>query len=55
MTFDLFELTANYIKRSESTQDKAETLPPASRDYVMLFAIFLKRLKLFFESTEFQK
>ena len=28
--------------RSESTQDKAGSLPPASRDYVMLFAIFLK-------------
>ena len=41
--------------RSESTQDKAKTLPPASRDYVMLFAIFLKRLKLFFASSEFQK
>ena len=28
--------------RSESTQDKAGSLPPASRDYVMLFVIFLK-------------
>ena len=28
--------------RSEPTQDKAGTLPPASRDYVMLSAIFLK-------------
>ena len=28
--------------RSESTQDKAGSLPPASRDFVMLFAIFLK-------------
>ena len=28
--------------RSESTQDKAGSLPPASRDYVMLFSIFLK-------------
>ena len=28
--------------RSESTQDQAESLPPASRDYLMLFAIFLK-------------
>ena len=28
--------------RNESTQDKAGSLPPASRDYLMLFAIFLK-------------
>ena len=28
--------------RSESTQDKAGSLRPASRGYVMLFAIFLK-------------
>ena len=28
--------------RSESTQDKAISLPPASQDYVMLFVIFLK-------------
>ena len=28
--------------RSESTQGKAGSLPPASRDYVMLFSIFLK-------------
>ena len=28
--------------RSEPTQDKAETLPSASRDYVMLSVIFLK-------------
>ena len=28
--------------RSESTQDKAGSLPPASRDYLMLFAIFLR-------------
>ena len=28
--------------RSESTQDKAGSLRPASRDYVMLFVIFLK-------------
>ena len=28
--------------RSESTQDKVVSLPPASRDYVMRFAIFLK-------------
>ena len=34
--------------RSESTQDNAETLPPASRDYVILFVIFLKTLKPFF-------
>ena len=27
--------------RRESTQDKVVSLPPASRDYVMLFAIFL--------------
>ena len=34
--------------RSESIQDKAGSLPPASWDYVMLFAIFSKKLKLFF-------
>ena len=28
--------------RSESSQDKAGSLPPASLDYVMLFAIFSK-------------
>ena len=28
--------------RSESTQEKAVSLLPASQDYVMLFAIFLK-------------
>ena len=33
--------------RSELTQDKAVSLPPASRDYVMRFAIFLKRQNLF--------
>ena len=33
--------------RSESTHDKAGSLPPASWDNVMLFAIFLKRLKRF--------
>ena len=35
--------------RSKSTQDKAGSLPPASRDYsyVMLFAIFLKSLNVF--------
>ena len=33
--------------RSKSTQDRAETLPPTSWAYVMLFAIFLKRQKLF--------
>ena len=33
--------------RSEPTQDKAGTLPPASRDYVMLSAIFLKSYKNF--------
>ena len=36
------------IIRSESTQDKAGSLPPASRDYVMLFAIFLNWAKTFF-------
>ena len=41
--------------RIDKDKDKAETLPPASLDYVMLFAIFLKRLKLFFASIEFQK
>ena len=40
--------------RSESTQDKAGPLPPASRDYIMLFAIFLE-LKRFSASSEFQK
>ena len=33
--------------RSKSTQDRAETLPPTSWAYVMLFSIFLKRQKLF--------
>ena len=36
----------------QTTQDKAGFLPPASRDYVMLFAIFLKSG---FASIEFQK
>ena len=36
--------------RSESTQDKAGFLPPALRNYVMLFA-----LKSAFSSIEFQK
>ena len=34
--------------RSESTQDKAGSLSPTSLDYVMLFAIFSKKPKLFF-------
>ena len=33
--------------RRESTQEKAVSLLPASQDYVMLFAIFLKSQNLF--------
>ena len=38
-----FRLVCQRTIRSESTGDKAGSLPPASRDYVMLFAIFFKR------------
>ena len=39
---DNFRLVRQRTIRSESSQDKAGSLPPASRDYVILFAIFLK-------------
>ena len=37
-----FRLVCQQTIRGESTRDKEGSLPPASRDYVMLFAIFLK-------------
>ena len=37
-----FRLVCQRTIRSESTRDKAGSLPPASRDYFMLFAIFFK-------------
>ena len=35
-----FDLCCQRTIRSESTRDKAGSLPPASRDYFMLFVIF---------------
>ena len=38
-----FDLCCQRTIRSESTRDKAGSLPPASRDYFMLFVIFFLR------------
>ena len=39
-----FDLLIGRTLRSESTQDKAETLRPASRDDVMLFSYPFKKV-----------
>ena len=50
---DLFRPVWQRTIRGESTQDKAGSLSPASRDYVKLLAILLKSYN--FASIEFQK